>query len=159
MPTFSIIKKKKKQVQPILGLETALAAALGFIKEHLLCAFLYVMLCCPLCRKNETKVPILGSVSPSNWRITGRASTGAHEHMEHIWHVEHRPEGQVLGVNIYRSVRGKNLQVHQRKSVRVSLLDRLGFVEIIQRELFHPKSVWIRGDIAEKQFNAYTVSF
>ena len=52
MPTFNIIKKKKKQVRPILGLETVLAAAVGFIKEHLLCAFLYVMLCYALCRKN-----------------------------------------------------------------------------------------------------------
>lgn len=41
----------------------------------------------------------------------------------------------------------------------VSLLDRVGFVEIIQRELLHPKSVWILGDIAEKRFNSYTVSF
>lgn len=41
----------------------------------------------------------------------------------------------------------------------VSLLDRMGFPEIIQRELFHPKSVWIWGAIAEKQIICYTVSF
>lgn len=43
--------------------------------------------------------------------------------------------------------------------MEVSLLDKMGFLEIIQRELFLPKSVWIWGDIAEKQFISYIVSF
>lgn len=47
----------------------------------------------------------------------------------------------------------------ESKSMEVSLLDKMGFLEIIQRELFLPKSVWIWGDIAEKQFISYIVSF
>lgn len=104
MPTFCIIKEKKKQVQPILGLETLLTAVLALSKNvHSVPSCMW----CPARYSAENTKPECLSPAPSpppvGWLLGEQAqcwwTNGIHiASTTQTWR-------QVLGTNVYRSVR------------------------------------------------------
>ena len=88
---------------------------------------------------------ISGSISPFNWLLIRRARPGA-GNKQRI----HCPSNKDLSHRLAAS----DGMTGGRKPMGVSLVDRMGFLEIVQRKLFHPKS-FLR-DITHNLFILYT---